>query len=57
MAKKFVKVLEWAKDKKDAQKKSESLTNTVLDNTQARELYTIEPKFVSGKWAAVLYQK
>lgn len=57
MAKKFVKVLEWAMDKPDAEKKCVRLRKTMDLSPLGKIRYTIEPSFVSGKWAAVLFQK
>lgn len=57
MAKKFVKVLEWAKDEDDAWEKSVRLVKTMNLNPLARKKYVIGAHFVKGKWAAVLWEK
>lgn len=56
MAKKFVKVLEWANDEKDAWDKSIRLLKTMNLSPIARKKYSIGAKFVSGKWAACLFE-
>ncbi len=57
MAKKFVKVLEWAKDEDDAWKKSTRLVKTMNLSPIAKIKYSIGAKFVSGKWAACLFEE
>jgi hypothetical protein len=57
MAKKFVKVLEWAKDEKDAWDKAGRLIKTMNLSPLARRKYSIGAKFVSGKWAACLFEE
>lgn len=57
MAKKFVKVLEWATDEDDAWDKSTRLVKTMNLSPLARKKYSIGAKFVSGKWAACLFEE
>lgn len=57
MAKKFVKVLEWATDEDDAWKKSVRLVKTMNLSPIAKIKYSIGAKKVSGKWAACLFEE
>lgn len=56
MAKKFVKVLEWATDEDDAWKKSVRLVKTMNLSPLARTIYSVGAHKVKGKWAAVLWK-
>jgi hypothetical protein len=57
MAKKFVKVLEWARDEDDAWEKSTRLLKTMNLNPIAKKKYSIGAKFISGRWAACLFEE
>jgi hypothetical protein len=57
MAKKFVKVLEWATDEDDAWEKSVRLVKTMNLSPLARKKYSIGARKVSGKWAACLFEE
>lgn len=58
MAKKFVKVLEWADSEDDAQIKSVTHVNSMNKASPlAKKVFSIGPGFVKGKWAVVLWRK
>ena len=58
MAKKFVKVLEWASSKEDAWEKSKKHVRDMnRASPLAKKRFSIGPDYVSGKWAVVLWEK
>lgn len=58
MAKRFVKVLEWADSEDDAQRKSiKHVEDMNKASPLAKKVFSIGPGFVKGKWAAVLWRK